>query len=133
MSSKQKLKINQDKLKTILTTLNGNQNIKPTRHPLYLKHKSKLNQIKFDIEQANVFAKQDGIIAKLNLEEGEYIDIGKILFAIVDEKKSWLEANLKETDLTNIKVGQSAFFIPDAYPDTKWNAQCSKYKSCHRC
>ena len=122
LSSKQKLKISQDKLKTILTTLNGNQNIKPSEHPLYLKHMSKLNQIKFDIEQANVFAKQDGIIAKLNLEEGEYIDIGKIHFAIVDEKNSWLEANLKETDLTNIKEGQSAFFIPDAFPDSTWNA-----------
>jgi len=59
----------------------------------------------------------------LNLEKGEYIDVGKVLFAIVDEKKSWLEANLKETDLTNIKVGQSVYFIPDAYPNTKWNAQ----------
>ena len=122
LSSKQKLKITEDKLKTILTTLNGNQNIKPFEHPLYLKHLSKLNQIKFDIQQANVFAKQDGIIAKLSLEEGEYIDIGKILFAIVDEKNSWLEANLKETELTNIKEGQSAFFVPDAYPDSTWKA-----------
>ena len=122
LSSKQKLKISEDKLKTILTTLNGNQDIKPSEHPLYLKHMSKLNQIKFDIKQASVFAKQDGIIAKLSLEEGEYIDIGKILFAIVDEKKSWLEANLKETELTNIKEGQSAFFVPDAYPDSTWKA-----------
>lgn len=122
LSSKQKLKISEDKLKTILTTLNGNQDIKPSEHPLYLKHMSKLNQIKLDIKQASVFAKQDGIIAKLSLEEGEYIDIGKILFAIVDEKKSWLEANLKETELTNIKEGQSAFFVPDAYPDSTWKA-----------
>ena len=122
LSSKQKLKISEDKLKTILTTLNGNQDIKPSEHPLYLKHMSKLNQIKLDIKQASVFAKQDGIIAKLSLEEGEYIDVGKILFAIVDEKKSWLEANLKETELTNIKEGQSAFFVPDAYPDSTWKA-----------
>ena len=122
LSSKQKLKISEDKLKTILTTLNGNQDIKPSEHPLYLKHMSKLNQIKLDIKQASVFAKQDGIIAKLSLEEGEYIDIGKTLFAIVDEKKSWLEANLKETELTNIKEGQSAFFVPDAYPDSTWKA-----------
>ena len=50
-------------------------------------------------------------------------DVGKILFAIVDEKKAWLEANLKETDLTNIKVGQSALFIPDSFPNSEWNAQ----------
>ena len=122
LSSKQKLKISEDKLKTILTTLNGNQDVKPSEHPLYLKHMSKLNQIKLDIKQASILAKQDGIIAKLSLEEGEYIEIGKILFAIVDEKKSWLEANLKETELTNIKEGQSAFFVPDAYPDSTWKA-----------
>lgn len=122
LSSKQKLKISQDKAKTILTTLNGNKDIKPIDHPLYQKNLSKLNQIKFDIKQSIILAKQDGVIAKLNLEEGEYIDVGKILFAIVDEKNAWLEANLKETDLTNIKVGQSAFFIPDTYPNSSWSA-----------
>ena len=123
LSSKQKLKISQDKARTILTTLNGNKNIRPTDHPLYLKHLSKLNQINFDIEQSIILAKQDGVVTKLNLEEGEYIDVGKILFAIVDEKKAWLEANLKETELTNIKVGQSAFFTPDTYPNSSWSAQ----------
>ena len=122
LSSKQKLKISQDKAKTILTTLNGNKDIKPIDHPLYQKNLSKLNQIKFDIKQSIILAKQDGVIAKLNLEEGEYIDVGKILFAIVAEKNAWLEANLKETDLTNIKVGQSAFFIPDTYPNSSWSA-----------
>ena len=121
--SKQKLKISKDKAKTILTTLNGNKDIKPSDHPLYLKHLSKLNQIKFDIKQSIILAKQDGVIAKLNLEEGEYIDVGKILFAIVDEKKAWVEANLKETELTNIKVGQLAFFTPDTYPNSSWSAQ----------
>ena len=123
LSSKQKLKISKDKAKTILTTLNGNKDIKPSDHPLYLKHLSKLNQIKFDIKQSIILAKQDGVIAKLNLEEGEYIDVGKILFAIVDEKKAWVEANLKETELTNIKVGQLAFFTPDTYPNSSWSAQ----------
>ena len=123
LSSKQKLKISQDKAKTILTTLNGNKDIKPIDHPLYQKNLSKLNQIKFDIKQSIILAKQDGVIAKLNLEEGEYIDVGKILFAIVAEKNAWLEANLKETDLTNIKVGQSALFTPDSFPNSEWNAQ----------
>ena len=122
-SSKQKLKIINDKAKTILTTLNGDAELKFDEHPLYLKHLSKLEQISFDIEQSTIFAEQDGIIAQMNLEEGEYIDIGKVLFAIVDEKNAWLEANLKETELTNIKVNQSAVFTPDAYPNNSWNAK----------
>ena len=122
-SSKQKLKIINDKAKTILTTLNGDAKLKFDEHPLYLKHLTKLEQISFDIEQSTIFAEQDGIIAQMNLEEGEYIDIGKVLFAIVDEKNAWLEANLKETELTNIKVNQSAVFTPDAYPNNSWNAK----------
>ena len=46
-----------------------------------------------------------------------------MLFAIVDEKNAWLEANLKETELTNIKVSQSAVFTPDAYPNNSWNSK----------
>ncbi|MDA9649027.1 HlyD family secretion protein [Alphaproteobacteria bacterium] len=122
-SSKQKLKIINDKAKTILTTLNGDAKLKFDEHPLYLKHLTKLEQISFDIEQSTIFAEQDGIIAQMNLEEGEYIDVGKVLFAIVDEKNAWLEANLKETELTNIKVNQSAVFTPDAYPNNSWNAK----------
>ena len=122
-SSKQKLKIINDKAKTILTTLNGDAELKFDEHPLYLKHLRKLEQISFEIEQSTIFAEQDGIIAQMNLEEGEYIDVGKVLFAIVDEKNAWLEANLKETELTNIKVNQSAVFTPDAYPNNSWNAK----------
>ena len=121
--AKSELELARQKAKTILTTLFNDKNINTKKHPLYLKQLNKFNQIKFDINKSTVFAEQDGIITQMNLEEGEYIDVGKILFAIVDEKKAWLEANLKETDLTNIKVGQSALFIPDSYPNSKWNAQ----------
>ena len=121
--AKSELELAKQKAKTILTTLLNDKNIKTKEHPLYLKQLSKFNQIKFDINKSTVFAEQDGIIAQMNLEEGEYIDVGKILFAIVDEKKAWLEANLKETDLTNIKVGQSALFTPDSFPNSEWNAQ----------
>jgi len=45
VSSKQRLKIFEDKARSILTTLNGNEKISPFDHPLYKKHLSKLNQI----------------------------------------------------------------------------------------
>lgn len=122
-TSKQKLSLSEDKARTILTTLHGNEKINPEEHPLYLKYFSKFNKIKFDIRKATVIAKQDGVIAKMNIEEGEYINTGKILFAIVDEEKAWLEVNLKETDLTNIEVDQSVIFTPDSYPNISWNGK----------
>ena len=123
VSSKQRLKIFQDKARSILTTLNGNENISPFDHPLYKKHLSKLNQIKFDIKKSTIIADHEGIIAKMNIEIGEYINLGRMLFAIVDEKKAWVEANLKETELTHVKVGQSVTFVPDTFSKNTWQGQ----------
>lgn len=123
VSSKQKLKIYIDKARSILTTLNGNENINPADHPLYIKHLTKLNQIKFDIKKSTIFADHEGVVAKMNIEEGEYINLGRVLFAIVDEKKAWVEANLKETQLTHVKVGQSVTFIPDTFSKNIWNGK----------
>ena len=123
VSSKQKLKIFEDKARSILTTLNGNEKINPFDHPLYKKHLSKLNQIKFDIKKSTIIADHEGIIAKMNIEIGEYINLGRMLFAIVDEKKAWVEANLKETELTHVKVGQSVTFVPDTFSKNTWQGQ----------
>ena len=123
VSSKQRLKIFEDKARSILTTLNGNENISPFDHPLYKKHLSKLNQIKFDIKKSTIIADHEGIIAKMNIEIGEYINLGRMLFAIVDEKKAWVEANLKETELTHVKVGQSVTFVPDTFSKNTWQGQ----------
>ena len=123
VSSKQRLKIFEDKARSILTTLNGNEKISPFDHPLYKKHLSKLNQIKFDIKKSTIIADHEGIIAKMNIEIGEYINLGRMLFAIVDEKKAWVEANLKETELTHVKVGQSVIFVPDTFSKNTWQGQ----------
>ena len=59
----------------------------------------------------------------MNIEVGEYINLGRMLFAIVDEKKAWVEANLKETELTHVKVGQSVIFVPDTFSKNSWQGQ----------
>ena len=122
-SSRQQLRLAEQKKKTILTVLFNDENINVLKHPLFLKNLTKLNRIKLDIARSVIYANQDGFIAKMNMEVGEYIDVGDTLFSIVDKKRAWVEANLKETDLTNIEVGQTATFIADSYPSLKWNAK----------
>ena len=119
-SSKKELKLSEEKVKTILTTLFGDEYLNSKKHPLYLKNLTRLSKIKLDISRSTVYAKQAMRYGKMSIEKGEYINVGKILFAIVDEEKAWLEVNLKETDLTNVAIGQSAIFTPDSYPNVSW-------------
>jgi membrane fusion protein (multidrug efflux system) len=45
------------------------------------------------------------------------------LFALVTDRRPWLEANFKETDLTHVTVGQKATVVLDMHPDIVWDAE----------
>jgi membrane fusion protein (multidrug efflux system) len=44
------------------------------------------------------------------------------LFVLVADKRPWVEANFKETQLTHVRVGQRATVVLDIYPDVTWEA-----------
>ena len=121
-SALQIIKLSNKRKETILTKLMGKKNLKVTDHPLYLENLAILNQIKLDLKKSEIFAEEDGFLAQMNLEKGEYVKSGQTLFAIVKHSEIYIEANLKETQMTNIAVGQKATLIPDSFPNTKFNA-----------
>ena len=46
----------------------------------------------------------------------------RCLFAIISDQDVWVEANLKETQLTHVKLGQTVQVEIDAYPGVSWPA-----------
>ena len=42
---------------------------------------------------------------------------------MVADRRPWLEANFKETDLTHVTVGQKAKVVLDMHPDITWDAE----------
>ena len=50
---------------------------------------------------------------------------GAARFSLVDEGQLWVEANYKETQLTDMREGQAVTFTADAYPGVTWRARVS--------
>ena len=48
---------------------------------------------------------------------------GKPVFSLVETATVWVEANLKETQLTHVREGQLASVVADAYPDQVWETK----------
>jgi membrane fusion protein, multidrug efflux system len=69
------------------------------------------------LDYAIVRAPCDGIVSKRSVEEGQYISVGQNLCAVVENENMWVTANVKETQLKNIKTGQQVKIKIDAYPD----------------
>jgi len=69
------------------------------------------------LDYAIVRAPCDGTVSKRSVEVNQYISVGQNLCAVVENENMWVTANVKETQLKNIKVGQQVKIKIDAYPD----------------
>jgi len=58
-----------------------------------------------------------GIVARRSAEPGALVQIGQNLLSIVPDRDVWVTANLKETQLATVKIGDPVEFTVDAYPD----------------
>ena len=75
------------------------------------------------LSKVEVKAPIDGVLANFGVKVGEVVNQSIPLASLVNDSKVWVEANLKETDLTYMRVGQSATVKVDAYPDLLWQAK----------
>lgn len=86
---------------------------------------AQLAQAKLDLEHATVRAPMDGTIGKQNLQPGDFLTMGQAAMPLVATKQLWVNANFKETDLTNVIIDQPATVEVDTYPGKKWRAHVS--------
>jgi len=62
----------------------------------------------------------DGVVAKKISHIGEVITAGQPVAVIVDLNNIWVEANLEETQVEHVRLGQAVDLKVDAYPNTRF-------------
>ncbi len=70
-----------------------------------------------DLDNTTVHAAVSGIIGNRQVRVGRFVSTGTSLLDIVPVRDVWIVANLKETQLENIRVGQPVRVSVDGYPD----------------
>ena len=76
-----------------------------------------------DLAYTEIKAPKAGVVVNFRLQLGEQVKAQTPLFALVTDRRPWLEANFKETDLTHVTVGQKAKVVLDMHPDVTWDAE----------
>jgi membrane fusion protein (multidrug efflux system) len=74
-----------------------------------------LAQAQLNLSYTKVLSAVDGIAGKRAVEVGQVIQPGQPITSVVDINDLWVTANFKETQLKNMRVGQSAKIHVDAY------------------
>ncbi|MEC8919303.1 MAG: efflux RND transporter periplasmic adaptor subunit, partial [Pseudomonadota bacterium] len=78
---------------------------------------AKLEQEQLRIADLQIDSPIDGVINKTLIDQGEYVSAGQPILMMHDPSKLWVEANIKETDIGALRVGQSVSITVDAFPD----------------
>ncbi|MEM9683819.1 MAG: HlyD family secretion protein, partial [Pseudomonadota bacterium] len=112
-----------EELGRIRTHLGGSPDVPTEKNPEVLAALSRLHEAKLNLSQTVIRAPASGIITKNDLQAGEYVTTGRPVFSVVGRDDIWVEANLKETELTHVQEGQTATITVDAYPDAEWKAR----------
>lgn len=71
-------------------------------------------------------APRSGIVDRVFVEEGEFLGEGRRVLMLHDPENTWVEANIKETQVRRLKVGQRVAIDVDAYPDEKFVGRVAK-------
>ena len=70
------------------------------------------------LARTRVLAPASGQVARRSVQIGERVATGTALMAIVPLDKVWLDANFKETELRDVRIGQTAELTSDFYGDS---------------
>lgn len=86
-----------------------------------------VEEARLNLSYAVITAPADGLISKVNVQPGQFIQGGQSLFSIVLNNDLWVIGNFKETQLSKMKIGQLVTVHIDAYPGKKFLATLTSF------
>ncbi|MGB7193098.1 MAG: HlyD family secretion protein [Collimonas pratensis] len=77
--------------------------------------RAKRDQAKLDLERTVLRAPVDGVIARRQVQIGQRVQAGTVLLSVVPTQLMHVDANFKEGQLTQVKIGQPVTMKADLY------------------
>jgi membrane fusion protein (multidrug efflux system) len=83
-------------------------------------------QKEVDLDDRTLRSPINGVVDQKFVEPGEYVIPGQRLLLLHDPQSVWIEVALKETKLTDVRVGQPVDISIDAYPGRRFTGRVER-------
>ncbi len=88
-----------------------------------------VHQAELELSYTKVYAPEDGTVTRKTVQEGQLVQPGSPLMALSQSNEVWVVANFKETQLTDMRIGQTVEVKVDAYPDQSFQGRIESFQA----
>ncbi len=78
---------------------------------------AQLELAKNNLAYTMIYSPADGMVGQRQVRDGQFVNVGTQIIDVVPLPNIWVIANFKETQMTNVRIGQPARVMVDAFPD----------------
>ena len=87
---------------------------------------AQLAQQKVDVEDRTIRSPVPAVIDRTFTLPGEYVASGQRILLLHNANDVWVEANIKETQVGQLKLGQTVLIAVDAYPNERFTGKIGR-------
>jgi len=91
------------------------ENIPVEQHPNVLRAAARVREAYLALRRVELVAPVDGYIARRSVQLGQRVQAGAPLLSVVALSGVWVDANFKESQLRNLRIGQPVELAADVY------------------
>lgn len=88
--------------------------------------RSQIATLDAELDDRAIKSPQAGTVVMTFAREHEYVAAGQRLLMVHDPRKQWVEANIKETEIAQVQIGQPVDIRVSAYPDRIFHGKVSR-------
>ena len=90
---------------------------------------AQMHQQQVDVEDRTIKSPIPAVIDRTFVLPGEYVAAGQRILMLHNPNEVWVEANIKETQVGEVKLGQPVHVSVDAYPGIVFNGKVTRIGS----
>ena len=85
------------------------------QHPNVMRAAARVREAFLALKRATLVSPVDGYVAKRSVQLGQRVQAGVPLMSVIPLEQVWVEANFKESQLRNLRMGQPVELVADVY------------------
>ena len=96
---------------------------------LLAQAQARVQQLDASLKEASLFSPANALVETVSVRPGDLVPPNQIVLTLLESDQLWVKVYVPETDLSRLKIGQSANVTVDSFGDRRFNGHIQEIAS----